>query len=255
MRYLFGHFQLMSHLEIHDESKHNIQLQKSLVPTSQPSKNNSTQKLLQDTIDEALSGEPMVDAKSIQFHSCNKCSLTFLNEQLYMQHMKMHATSSTITTPTTVSSEATGIKVLSNQKLPTNTSFKTISALATTNEEKIVNHQYKLEKQQSQEDGDLESIFEKMHSETETITTTVQPSNKNKQIISKSENYTSGGITFNISIPQDNVKTETKDEMTHVLENTQQGGGIDMPALEEDDQQQQHLQQQYNREEIEAQVS
>lgn len=65
---------------------------KNEVPVVNQVADSSTQKLLQASIDEALRetiGET-IDAKSIQFHSCNTCSLTFLNEKLYSQHMKMH---------------------------------------------------------------------------------------------------------------------------------------------------------------------
>ena len=80
---------LMKHLETH-EKKPGTQIITQKTAIKQDS--DSTQKLLQQTIDEALRDAipETIDAKTIQFHSCTICSLTFINEQLYSQHMKMH---------------------------------------------------------------------------------------------------------------------------------------------------------------------
>uniref|UniRef100_A0A182QTX1 C2H2-type domain-containing protein n=1 Tax=Anopheles farauti TaxID=69004 RepID=A0A182QTX1_9DIPT len=114
--------QLMSHLEVHEAAKKGTkqlqsavaqqqqhqqeqqqhqqqqqQVQQQAPVTATPATatdSSSTQKLLQETIDEALreSIGDTIDAKLIQFHTCNACSLTFLNEKLYTQHIKTHAT-------------------------------------------------------------------------------------------------------------------------------------------------------------------
>lgn len=49
----------------------------------------TTQKLLQDTIEEALRDTGEADSK-IHFFSCNICSLTFIQENYYNQHMETH---------------------------------------------------------------------------------------------------------------------------------------------------------------------
>lgn len=92
---------------------------KNEVPVVNQVADSSTQKLLQASIDEALRetiGET-IDAKSIQFHSCNTCSLTFLNEKLYSQHMKMHTGPGVGSTHAPISSNQTiGGTTISNSK-------------------------------------------------------------------------------------------------------------------------------------------
>lgn len=59
--------------------------------TGQAASGASTQKLLQETIDEACSDAAAeVDAKNIHFFSCSICSLTFIQENYYNQHMETH---------------------------------------------------------------------------------------------------------------------------------------------------------------------
>lgn len=63
--------------------------------TQQTGNAGSTQRLLQETIDEACndgSAAPAetVDAKNINFFSCSICSLTFIQENYYTAHMETH---------------------------------------------------------------------------------------------------------------------------------------------------------------------
>lgn len=127
------------------------------------------QKPLTDIIKEALSEEDQDGVNEfIEFHSCNLCSLTFVNKKLYAQHMKTHESPVVKAEPKV--SYAKGGKSQDTM-------------------------------------GDLESIFEKMHSETSHVTTTSNGSLKDSKnvLITTQE---SGGITYNITIPQDDIPNE-----------------------------------------------
>lgn len=122
------------------------------------------QKPLTDIIKEALSEDDQDgDAVNelIEFHSCNLCSLTFVNKKLYAQHMKTHES------PTGKSHVQTYTKAKQQDTL-----------------------------------GDLESIFEKMHSENvhHAVSSNGATSDKNVLITTQE-----GGITYNITIPQDDI--------------------------------------------------
>lgn len=196
---------LMKHLETHDKTKQQVQMVSSVHPVV----GNTTQKLLQETIDEALrdsaSGE--ITAKNIQFHSCDSCSVTFLNEALYLQHMKQHKTAQgSATQKTSNAGYATG---------------------------RTNNGSYSADESIKQESGqgagisdDLESIFERMHSDKSTDPSTTNTEN----LVITQENTSSGGITFNITIPQ-SAASGGQENAT----GDQHQIGIDMPSLDGDD--------------------
>uniref|UniRef100_U5EPY9 Putative putzig n=1 Tax=Corethrella appendiculata TaxID=1370023 RepID=U5EPY9_9DIPT len=197
----------------------------------------STQKLLQETINEAIRDSigDSLDPKNIQFHSCGICSVTFLNEQLYTQHMRMHktdnlnaTTGATTTTTSTqnVSSNKNKPQIISINNIPASSITQTtnISAVATTT---AANSNDLGGKHQQISDGDLESIFEKMHSDKNDI-------NTNDNLVITSQETTGGNITFNITIPQQQAHTE--DRKPNV--------GIDMPTLDQGDENNEQLLQQ-----------
>lgn len=156
------------------------------------------QKPLTDIIKEALSEDDQ-DAVNelIEFHSCNLCSLTFVNKKLYAQHMKTHEN------PTEKLSESP------------------------------VKQQDTL--------GDLESIFEKMHSEGGHHTST---SNGDKNVLITTQE---GGITYNITIPQDDE--EEKDNsvrisMPNLDDVNETKDVVSMPSLHDEEENTQSSQEQ-----------
>jgi zinc finger protein 423 len=143
----------------------------------------ATQKPLTDIIKEALSEEDQDGVNEfIEFHSCNLCSLTFVNKKLYAQHMKTHESPVAKAAP----------------KVSYAKSGKSQDTM-----------------------GDLESIFEKMHSETSHVTTSNGSLKDSKNVLITTQE--SGGITYNITIPQDDIPQEEKNVR------------VDMPSLNDDD--------------------
>nr|XP_029735695.1 uncharacterized protein LOC115270346 isoform X2 [Aedes albopictus] len=240
---------------------------KSEVPVVNQVADSSTQKLLQATIDEALRdtiGET-IDAKSIQFHSCNTCSLTFLNEKLYSQHMKMHtgpggggaqapiSSSQTIggTSVTTskkmVSQHAAALnnggggQELHGKLLAPGSTSGTSGGMTTSHSNTI-------------SDGDLESIFEKIHSDKNDM-------NTGDNLVITSQDNASGNITYSITLAQQGqggaaaqgqttsyVQQQSADGMDSkmVVQNQiqqQASVGIDMPTLDQGDDHHQQQQQ------------
>jgi hypothetical protein len=209
---------LDEHLRIHD-IKEEKKVQKVVTTNTQQ----STQKLLQESIDEALRGDEM-DAKNIQFFTCNLCSVTFLNELMYSQHMKTHGTTSTTVTP----------------------KVEPVAKRATTiyRKEKPV----QVQTQNTLSDGDLESIFEKLHSDSSHVAQNNGTTSDGNVLITTQE---SGGITYNIRIPQDppqesdeqkpqNIDMPTLDQPEEDSQEKsdsaeQQMAPVSMPSLDEDD--------------------
>lgn len=178
---------LDEHSKLHEnknESKAPIKIVKKIAAPVQQQvqvvQQQSTQKLLQESIDEALRGDDV--NSGIQFHTCHPCNLTFLNDKLYQTHMKSHET-----TTTSVFSLAKKKKVIAKSEKP---------------EPKVqVQQQQQTTPQQENTftERELESIFEKMHAEPQGAsngTTT-----DGNVLITTQEG--SGGITYNITIPQD----------------------------------------------------
>lgn len=243
---------------------------KSEMPVVNQVADSSTQKLLQASIDEALRdtiGET-IDAKSIQFHSCNTCSLTFLNEKLYSQHMKMHqggggAHTPISTPPTTVTTSKKMVNANAaalnngqqdqqqqqlhgsgaNKMLVTAGTSATASSLTTSHNSNTIS------------DGDLESIFEKIHSDKSDVNAAAAGGG-GEMVITSQDNAT-GNITYSITLAQgqDGGQGQTYvqqqqdgGESKMILQNQ---GPIDMPTL---DQGEDHQQQQQSKQEQQQQM-
>uniref|UniRef100_A0A336MJQ3 CSON000264 protein n=1 Tax=Culicoides sonorensis TaxID=179676 RepID=A0A336MJQ3_CULSO len=215
---------LMKHLESHDKTKQQIQMVSSVHAVTTPS--NTTQKLLQETIDEALrdSGSAPaatsaeINAKNIQFHSCDTCSVTFLNEALYLQHMKQHGKTGGNTVQKSFGSGSVSGSGNHSRTTSNNGSYS---------EEMNV----KQEQQQQQNtvmSDDLESIFERMHADKAEINANAANTANTENLVITQENTSTGGITFNITIPQ---SAASGDENSA---SNQQQISIDMPTLDAD---------------------
>ncbi|XP_058456645.1 uncharacterized protein LOC131434034 isoform X5 [Malaya genurostris] len=219
-----------------------------------PVADSSTQKLLQATIDEALRdtiGET-IDAKSIQFHSCNTCSLTFLNEKLYTQHMKMHSGSA----------GSAAAPLTSSQTVGGGTTITTSKKLVSANASTLNNGGQELHGKllapggapgstlttsHSISDGDLESIFEKIHSDKNDM-------NPGDNMVITSQDNATGNITYSITLAQQGQQAQTyvqqqQSEMAdskmltqNQIKQPQTAVSIDMPTLDQGDEQQQQQQ-------------
>lgn len=143
------------------------------------------QKPLTEIIKEALSEDDQ-EGEILEFHSCNSCSLTFVNKKLYIQHMKTHENS-------------------------------------TEKDSKVSSYG------KSQDTlGDLESIFEKMHSDSSHTTST----NGDKNVMVTTQE---GGITYNITIPQDEDDKEEKHIDMPSLTGGVEKDHVSMPSLNDED--------------------
>lgn len=90
-------------------------------------------------------------------------------------------------------------------------------------------------------DGDLESIFERMHSDSKGNDSSTGAggdnggnSNSSSSMVITNQDGTTGNITFNITLPQQEDGTFVQQQQEH-----QQSVGIDMPTLDQGDDQQQ----------------
>uniref|UniRef100_A0A1B0C8P6 C2H2-type domain-containing protein n=1 Tax=Lutzomyia longipalpis TaxID=7200 RepID=A0A1B0C8P6_LUTLO len=208
----------------------------SNTPTSQSV---TTQKLLQETIDEALrdSGDALDTTKGIHFFSCNICSLTFIQENYYNQHMETHkrdakkvAVTSAVGQLPTVSSVSAA--TAQRQSLIRQDVRSTNATILGTQSTTI-------------SDADLESIFEKMHADkghdTDAVSA-VQTTTSDNLVITK-QSTAGGGITYNITIPQQQEEAaegagQGADWESGIFQtNEGEGGqvaaaGIDMPVLD-----------------------
>ncbi|KAL1403942.1 hypothetical protein pipiens_019138, partial [Culex pipiens pipiens] len=240
-----------------------IHIKSESMPVVNQVADSSTQKLLQASIDEALRdtiGET-IDAKSIQFHSCNTCSLTFLNEKLYSQHMKMHQGGAVHTPISTIGTA------------PQPTTVTTSKKMVNANAAALNNGQQDQQQQQQQQhklmgagtsvssgatlttshnsntisDGDLESIFEKIHSDKSEVNA-AGGGGGGEMVITSQDNAT-GNITYSITLAQGQDGGQTQ---TYVQQQQQDGGDgkmilqnqgpIDMPTLDQGEDQQQQQQ-------------
>ncbi|KAM7357736.1 putzig isoform 1-T7 [Cochliomyia hominivorax] len=241
----------------------------------------TTQKLLQETIDEALSDSttpvtttPTTDvtgaasANNIRFFSCHICSLTFIQENYYNQHMETHRRGDANTTTTTTASTH---KKTSTNAMVGNNSLSTLNAAALlseaaqqdTNEmvhqnaDLNVHHQQQNQQQQQTgtlggstgnntiSEADIESIFEKMHSDKGDVgvtatTTSAGNGGSNDQVVITSQAGSGGGITFNITIPGQEggtVVSTSEDHTTNTTTTTTApvSVSIDMPMLDQPD--------------------
>lgn len=178
---------LLKHFETH---KPQPQAQpKQLVQQQQiVSQDLTTQKLLQDTIDEALrdSGDP---TPKIHFFSCQICSLTFIQETYYKQHMDTH--------------KRDNKKGLSAAGTPTSNAQSLIrqDVRNTGTPTTIIQTQGT----QSISDNDLEIMFEKMHSDKAEIDGNASG---NENLVITSQESSTGGYTFNITMPSQPTEQE-----------------------------------------------
>lgn len=194
--------QLQKHFEVHRNNQtHTVQtVQQQQSPQTFLS---STQKLLQDTIEEALrdSADPL-DTKDIKFFSCNICSVTFIQENYYNQHMEAHK------------------REEEDEKLDKQSQITIVSsAPTTTTTHNLIRSSARGTKSQAAgsnqqiSDADLESIFEKMHSDKAEIEGANNANgaggtnNSNENLVITTQANSGGQLTFNISIaPEDNDK-------------------------------------------------
>lgn len=165
-------------------------------------KQQTTQKLLQETIDEALRVDNQevetanTTDKSINFFTCDICALTFIRKDYYNQHMETNHKQTPVTTSTT-NNQTTIINSLQSSNAATRQAVP--SAIINTTQQQTSN---------SISDADLESIFEKMHSDKADIdvsgTSNASTNNNNdvSNVVITSQENSVGGITFNITIPQ-----------------------------------------------------
>lgn len=164
-----------SHVKTHDTKpfKSVSQQEVILMGKHNEKKTGAIQKPLTDIIKEALSEDDQ-DAvnEMIEFHSCNLCSLTFVNKKLYAQHMKTHESPS----------DKAG-----NEAQTAFTKSRPQDTL-----------------------GDLESIFEKMHSDNVHHTTASNGSMNDKNVLITNQE---GGFTYNITIPQDDIPQSDNEEV------------------------------------------
>lgn len=236
----------------------------------------TTQKLLQETIDEALSDSttpvtntPSTDvagaasANNIRFFSCHICSLTFIQENYYNQHMETHrrGDSSTTTATTTVSTHKKNSNAVGNNSLSTLNAAALLSEAAQQESNEMGHHNADLNVHHQQQqvssignagnatisEADIESIFEKMHSDkgdngmTTTTTSSGNGGGSNDQVVITSQAGSGGGITFNITIPgQEASGVVSTSEDHHSISTTTTTSApvsvsIDMPMLDQPD--------------------
>lgn len=166
-----------AHMKTHDPKvfKSVTQQEVILMGKHNEKKTGAIQKPLTDIIKEALSEDDQ-DAvnEMIEFHSCNLCSLTFVNKKLYAQHMKTHESPSD-----KAGSEA-------------QTAFTKAKQQDTL--------------------GDLESIFEKMHSDNAHHTAASNGAMSDKNVLITNQE---GGFTYNITIPQDDIPQSDNEEVSY----------------------------------------
>lgn len=141
----------------------------------------STQKLLQETIDEALRDTGDAAGPKINFYSCHICSLTFVQENYYKNHMETHEVGykKPDTAPAT-SAVTNANSLIRTDQRGINTQATIVQTQTNTNIS----------------DSDLEIMFEKMHSDKAEIESNTN--NSENLVITSQESST--GYTFNITV-------------------------------------------------------
>ncbi|XP_055324181.1 zinc finger protein 236-like isoform X3 [Sitodiplosis mosellana] len=234
---------LVKHFETHKPQQQVGQKQQivSQIQTSQltqptqiaVSQDLTTQKLLQDTIDEALRETGDAGPK-INFYSCHICSLTFIQETYYKQHMETHKRES---------NKKTGSQAVA---VTTSTVSNTHSLIRT--DQRVANTPTTIIQTQTNtsiSDNDLEIMFEKMHSDKAEIEGNA---NNTEGVVITSHESSTGGYTFNITMA--NQQDATANNIDVENKNKQEGNEgltpvtIDMPQLDQSDDHQLELQQQ-----------
>ncbi|KAH8380395.1 hypothetical protein KR009_010439 [Drosophila setifemur] len=208
---------LVKHFEVHQNTA-----AAAVSPKQAVSQNLNTQKLLQETIDEALSdsvpaaGGPATVVTSgeaennIRFFSCSICSLTFIQETYYNHHMETHRRDkkgASAGGATALNSAATAL--LSDE--PGETGGKAGEDGGEQNAE-----------------ADIESLFEKLHSDKNESGEAPKAGKANEMVITSQEG--TGGITFNITIPQPDGDQSAKDSPNA---SAPVSVSIDMPVLDQ----------------------
>ncbi|XP_034481566.1 uncharacterized protein LOC117787211 [Drosophila innubila] len=205
---------LVKHAELHQTEK--------LTTGGGGGQNMNTQKLLQETIDEALSdsvpaqtGSTVVTSaaeaeNNIRFFSCSICSLTFIQETYYNHHMETHRRDKKSAGAAGGSGGTTALNSAATALLSDEPGDSGVAMKEESNEQNA--------------EADIESLFEKLHSEKND-----SGEKKNEMVITQEG---SGGITFNITIPQVDA---TGDQVDKNSPNSQApvSVSIDMPVLDQ----------------------
>ncbi|XP_017015687.2 uncharacterized protein pzg isoform X2 [Drosophila takahashii] len=208
---------LVKHFEVHQNPS------AAAVSPKQPvSQNLNTQKLLQETIDEALSDSVPASANAavvaatteaennIRFFSCSICSLTFIQETYYNHHMETHRRDKKGASAGATALNSAATALLSDE--PGEASGKTGDEGGEQNAE-----------------ADIESLFEKLHSDKNESGEASKPGSKGGEMVITSQEG-SGGITFNITIPQPDGDQSQKDSPNATAPVSV---SIDMPNLDQ----------------------
>lgn len=224
--------QLMKHFETHkkdapaagtvttpqqQQQQKQVHQQQQLVQQQQNVQQDlTTQKLLQETIDEALRDTGELDSK-IHFFSCNICSLTFIQENYYNQHMETHKRDGNKKSTTTTSGGGTQastsvVSTVASTNVPT-TNSQSLIRQDVRNTNATILHTTQTG---SISDADIESMFEKMHSDK---VETEGNSNSSENLVITSQASSGGGISFSITIPQqdDNATGHATEVRTHKI--------------------------------------
>uniref|UniRef100_A0A1I8P8V4 C2H2-type domain-containing protein n=1 Tax=Stomoxys calcitrans TaxID=35570 RepID=A0A1I8P8V4_STOCA len=260
---LVKHFEEHQHQQQQQQQQVQVQQQQMITIKQQPAQTQNsltTQKLLQETIDEALSdsttpvsasgaGDVAASAaNNIRFFSCHICSLTFIQENYYNQHMETHRRDSSVHKKSTAG----------GNNLSTLNAAALLSEAAQQEANEMSHQDLNVHHSQQQQqanalgttggatfsEADIESIFEKMHSDKgdngNVVTTTTSASGNSDQVVITSQAGTGGGITFNITLPGQEtaaVTTSVDDQMKNTPTTTTApvSVSIDMPMLDQPD--------------------
>lgn len=167
----------------------------------------TTQKLLQDTIDEALR-ETGESGPKINFYSCHLCSLTFIQETYYKQHMEKHKRESSNKKGGSGSAATAAAGAASSV---TTSTVSNTHSLIRTDQRNVANTPTTIIQTQpntSISDNDLEIMFEKMHSDKAEIEGNAN--NADGVVITSHESST-GGYTFNITMANQDATSNNVD--------------------------------------------
>lgn len=210
---------LVKHFEVHQNPSG-----AAVSPKPAVSQNLNTQKLLQETIDEALSDTVPASAaggaaavvaageaeNNIRFFSCSICSLTFIQETYYNHHMETHRRDKK-------GASAGGSAALNSAA----------AALLSDEPGEAAGKAAEEGGEQSAE-ADIESLFEKLHSDKNESGEAPKAGKGGEMVITSQEG--SGGITFNITIPQPDGDQSQKDSPSATAPVSV---SIDMPNLDQ----------------------
>ncbi|KAH8239321.1 hypothetical protein KR032_003169 [Drosophila birchii] len=209
---------LVKHFEVHQNPSGATVSAKPAV-----SQNLNTQKLLQETIDEALSDTVPASAaggaaavageaeNNIRFFSCSICSLTFIQETYYNHHMDTHRR------------EKKGASAGGSGGL------NSAAAALLSDEPGEATGKAAEEGGEQNAEADIESLFEKLHSDKNESGEASKAGAKGGEMVITSQEG-SGGITFNITIPQPDGDQSQKDSPSATAPVSV---SIDMPNLDQ----------------------